>query len=318
MNYLCMIIFGIPTKVAGLVHNNLHLRAYNFVWNEFFRDQNLQNSVVVDKDDGPDTPTDYVLLRRGKRHDYFTSCLPFAQKGTSVPIPIGSTAPVYGNGKALGLTQGTTNYGLAINATPQMQGFVGNYNSNVGSAAAGASIAGNQAVGVVPSPLGSGLVADLSDLDILRQIRDANPDSQLPILWSEDKDPYTDWDGVMWNDEKVRVVELNINNANVTTLINVNKLTLLQYLYCYSNQLTELNVTGLTSLQALSCSSNQLTSLNVTGLTALQQLYCYYNQLTTLNVDGLTALQQLDCYYNQLTTLNVTGLTALRRLSSNI
>ena len=154
--------FGIPTKVAGLVHNNLHLRAYNFVWNEFFRDQSLQNSVVVDKDDGPDTPTDYVLLRRGKRHDYFTSCLPFAQKGTSVPIPIGSTAPVYGNGKALGLTQGTTNYGLAINATPQMQGFVGNYNSNVGSAAAGASIAGNQAVGVVPSPLASGLVAALS------------------------------------------------------------------------------------------------------------------------------------------------------------
>lgn len=71
---------GIPTAVPGLVHNSLWHRAYNLIWNEWFRDENLQNSVVVDVDDGPDVPTDYVLLRRGKRHDYFTSCLPWPQK----------------------------------------------------------------------------------------------------------------------------------------------------------------------------------------------------------------------------------------------
>jgi hypothetical protein len=84
--------FGLPTGVAGLAYNNLHGRAYNLIWNEWFRDQNLQDSVVVDKDDGPDTQTDYVLLKRGKRHDYFTSCLPWPQKGEAVTIPIGEKA----------------------------------------------------------------------------------------------------------------------------------------------------------------------------------------------------------------------------------
>ena len=76
---------GLPTvgQVAAgksVTHSALFQRAYNLIWNEWFRDQNLQDSVVVDKDDGPDNPSDYVLLRRGKRHDYFTSCLPWPQK----------------------------------------------------------------------------------------------------------------------------------------------------------------------------------------------------------------------------------------------
>jgi len=90
---------GLPTEVANFEHSALWHRAYNLIYNEWFRDENLQDSVVVDKGDGPDDPDNYVLLRRGKRHDYFTSSLPFPQKGPSVQLPLGEKAPITGIGK---------------------------------------------------------------------------------------------------------------------------------------------------------------------------------------------------------------------------
>lgn len=92
--------FGLPTQVGSAYDvSNLAGRSYNLIWNEWFRDENLQDSVTVDKDDGPDDIADYVLLKRGKRHDYFTSSLPWLQKGDSVTMVLGTFAPVVGIGK---------------------------------------------------------------------------------------------------------------------------------------------------------------------------------------------------------------------------
>jgi len=100
---------GLPTVGqvgAGntVSHSALPTRAYNLIYNQWFRDENLQNSVTVDKGDGPDSSpaTNYTILRRGKRHDYFTGALPWPQKGgTAVTLPLGTTAPVSGVGRVI-------------------------------------------------------------------------------------------------------------------------------------------------------------------------------------------------------------------------
>lgn len=97
--------FGLPTKIASVpqsrMPNALIPRAYNLVWNEWYRDENLQDPVDVDTGDGPDD-TVFTVLPRGRSKDYFTGALPWPQKGPTVTIPLGTRAPVVGIGKVNG------------------------------------------------------------------------------------------------------------------------------------------------------------------------------------------------------------------------
>lgn len=90
MNYM-----GLPYKISVDLSeiSALPLRAYYKIWNEWFRDENLQNSLTEVSGDGPDN-NGYALKKRGKRHDYFTSCLPWPQKGDAVELPLGTSADI--------------------------------------------------------------------------------------------------------------------------------------------------------------------------------------------------------------------------------
>lgn len=86
--------FGIPTGLPNaLSFNAFNFRAYNLVYNEWYRDENLIERVPHIVSD-TDSYENYTLLKRGKRKDYFTGALPSPQKGPGVELPLGSVAPV--------------------------------------------------------------------------------------------------------------------------------------------------------------------------------------------------------------------------------
>lgn len=102
---------GIPPGVSGLSISALPFRAYALIYNEWFRDENLQTpqSVPVGDDNTVGSNDSSGLfqavkggypLKAGKFRDYFTSCLPSPQKGPDVLLPLGNQAPVYGGNTA--------------------------------------------------------------------------------------------------------------------------------------------------------------------------------------------------------------------------
>ncbi len=164
---------GIPEGYNKGQVNSLHARAYNLIWNQWFRDQNLQDEITVDLDDGPDTDSDYTLMSRNKRHDYFTSCLPWPQKGQEISMPLGTSAAVYGNGQSIGLSDGEQTahrfFGLGSSGSGVLTAYQDAYDVTVGTnetSAAPYSVI-NYPLGLVgkDESLGdneSGIYADLS------------------------------------------------------------------------------------------------------------------------------------------------------------
>lgn len=103
---------GFNVKASGFTKDvsPLYHLAYNFIWNEFFRDENLQDPVYFDAAEPTAySPANFTLLARGKRHDYFTSALPWPQKGPDVELPVGGQADLVGT-PAIDFSPDTTTF----------------------------------------------------------------------------------------------------------------------------------------------------------------------------------------------------------------
>lgn len=174
--------FGLPVNTSGNLSgiSALPFRGVYLIWNEWFRDENLQKSVKIQKGDtnevldsarSSEQPS-WVFTSdtnifpglacppRGKRHDYFTSALPWTQKGPGVNISLTGDAPVFGNGQRLGLAPNTAGAPVGyLGMTGNVGAMLRNEDSSEWS--------GGQTAFVTSDKNKSGLLADLSDISAI-------------------------------------------------------------------------------------------------------------------------------------------------------
>lgn len=120
---------GVPTAVNSLQVSALPFRGYAMIWNEWYRDQDLQAPLVVSDASGNDTTTSTALQNVAWEKDYFTSARPWEQKGPAITIPLGTTAPVKGIGIGSGEVAG--NAGATTYETGGTTFTGANWQSNV-------------------------------------------------------------------------------------------------------------------------------------------------------------------------------------------
>lgn len=225
--------FGLPIEKAPIVANAGPFRAYNKIFNDWFCAQNIQTKAVINTGVGPDDPDQYPLRRRAKRHDYFTSCLKWPQKGPDVMLPLGTSAPVLGNGNAIRFTDGVQSQWLynqaGVDDNPATMSTEALSVMTLGQAVTPVTPGQwNKAIGIAASmatPSQSGLVADLTRATAanINSIREA---FQLQRMLERDARSGTRLSEIIFGHFNVRVPDFRAQRSeylnSASTRININ------------------------------------------------------------------------------------------------
>lgn len=238
------------------------------------------------------TPENDTRVVNSGDYDPIVSYTPFPNitkfVGENIPLP-NTASVVYASGKTANLIVTWDYFDNSQAGTFDVYGDVG-----------GGELAVKQRV----------ILTAYDDLYWLRQIRDANPTSQLPALWLDSEDPYTQWEGVGW--QLGKLYTLDFTNRQITNVNSVNKLKTLKTLIVRGNNINTLDVRGLLELTELNASSCNLSSVFFDENNNIVNLSLLINNLTA--IPTLTAKRSITVYdfkYNYFPTSELNRFRAL-------
>lgn len=219
--------FGVRANIPNFEFSSLPLRAYNLIYNEWYRDENLQDWVNVGGTGTSESPVDefgetdqlsnYTLKKRNRSHDYFTSMLPFQQKGDPTVIGLEGFAPVVGNGTTIGLTDGETNFGLYKynpNDVGTLTTRAGAYGVAVGTTgiSSGSSVSGS--IGLTTDAEYSGMKADISQV-LGINIADFQTAMQIQAIKVRDALGGTRYPERVWNTFRIKIADAELHRPEL-------------------------------------------------------------------------------------------------------
>lgn len=199
---------GVPTGVDDLPCSALPFRAYALVYNEWFRDQDLDTALTIDLTDGADTTTNQTLQTVCWEKDYFTSARPWTQKGTVVSLPLGSSATVMTN--ATDLRSGAGNVMQMLKAS---SGNAPDANRHMAVHSSGAVGQGSTTLAVEAGLYPSNLYADLtnataSTINDLREAIQLQAYKEARALYGSRYVEYLRYLGIRGSDARLQRPEL--------------------------------------------------------------------------------------------------------------